>query len=409
MAALLVSLFLAASSGPKFIVDDYANALEQAKAQKKLLFVDAWAPWCHTCVAMKEQVFTRPAFRAFEKDVVFASIDTERTKNAAFLEKFPIEVWPTLFFIDPVKETVVFKWMGSADELQMQALLQAARAGSGTFKESDAGQKDAIADKPEATLSTGDVKTQTVLSMLAALTVAKQFEGCARTTLEQLSLFVNAQARVAAITWGLGCAIELPRGKEKEAVVDSLVREGMKALPLEGALPDDTSGLYEVLVAERQAASDEVGALKLATQWLQFLDAQAAQAPTKAARAVFDPHRVSAALASNQAQKMIEPLLLSEKDFPQDYNPPARLAIIYRELGRLDEGLKASTRALSKCKEGPRKLRLYETKASLQDKKGDAAGRRKTLEEAVRYAKQLPRTQVSEQRIAALEAQLAKK
>ena len=43
MTALLLALALSAS-GPKFIEDDYAKALKTAKAGKKLLFVDAWAP-----------------------------------------------------------------------------------------------------------------------------------------------------------------------------------------------------------------------------------------------------------------------------------------------------------------------------------------------------------------------------
>lgn len=411
MHALLLSLMLSATTGPKFVEDDYAKALKQARAEKKLLFVDAWAPWCHSCVAMKEQVFPRPAFAAFQKDVVFASIDTEKTKSAAFLEKFPIDVWPTLLFIDPVKETVVLKWLGSADETQMQALLEAARGGPGALRDADdalgAGNAGVAAEKYKAALDAGEVKARTVLSMLSAMTLARQHEACARTTVEQLPLFTVAQERVAAITWGLGCAIDLPEGKQKGAMLDLLVREATRALPLTGVLPDDTSGLYEVLVAEREAAKDEASTQKLATQWLAFLDAQAAQAATPGARAVFDPHRVSAALASKQAEKMVEPLLQSEKDFPKDYNPPARLAVIYRDLGKFDEGLQAIERALGKCKEGPRKLRLFDTKASLQDKKGDAAGRRKTLEEAVKYAKKLPKSQVSEKRIAALEAQLA--
>ena len=410
MSALLLALVMSAAPGPKFIDDDYAKALKQAKAQKKLLFVDAWARWCHTCIAMKEQVFTRPAFAAFEKDVVFASIDTERTKSDAFLKKFPIEVWPTLLFIDPVKETVVLKWLGSADELQMQALLEAARGGPGVVREADdalsAGNAGVAAEKYQQAVEAGEVKARTVLSMLSALSLAKQHEACARTTLEQLPLFTNAQERVAAITWGLACAIDMPDGKQKGAVLDTLVREGTKALPLEGVLPDDISGLYEVLVSERQAAKDEAATQTLAVQWLAFLDAQAFKAPTPAARAVFDPHRVSAALGAKQAEKMIAPLLLSEKEFPKDYNPPARLAVIYRELGQFDEGLKAIERALGKCKEGPRKLRLFDTKASLQDKKGDAAGKKKTIIEAVKYAKKLPKTQVSQKRIAALEAQL---
>ncbi len=410
MHALLLALALSAT-GPKFIDDDYAKALKQAKAQKKLLFIDAWAPWCHTCIAMKEQVFTRPAFAAFEKDVVFASIDTEKLKSDTFLKKFPVEVWPTLLFIDPVKETLVLKWLGSADELQMQALLEAARGGPGTLREADdalgAGNAGIAAEKYKVALEAGEVKARTVLSMLSAMTLAKQLEACARTTMEQLPLFTNAQERVSALTWGIGCATEMPEGKQKGAILDALVREGTKALPLEGVLPDDTSGLYEVLVGEREAAKDEAAAQKIAADWLAFLEGQAARAKTPAERAVFDPHRVSAALASKQIAKAIEPLVQSEKDFPKDYNPPARLAVLFREQGRFDDALQAIGRALTKCKEGPRKLRLFDTKASIQDRKGDAAGKRKTIEEAVKFAKKLPRTQVSEKRIAALEAQLA--
>jgi thiol-disulfide isomerase/thioredoxin len=410
MYALVLALALSATTGPKFVEDDYGKALKQAKAEKKLLFVDAWTPWCHSCVAMKEQVFNKPSFAAFQKDVVFASIDTEKTKSAAFLTKFPVEVWPTLLFIDPVKETVVLKWLGSADEAQMQALLEAARGGPGVLRDADdalgAGNAGVAAEKYKAALDAGEVKTRTVLSMLSAMTLAKQSEACARTTMEQLPLFTVAQERVAAITWGLGCAIDLPEGKQKRAMLDQLVSEGMKALALQGVLADDTSGLYEVLVNERADAKDEAAAQKLGAQWLTFLEAQAAKAATPAERAVFDPHRVSAALASKQAQKLVAPLQQSEKDFPKDYNPSARLAVIYRELGQFDEGLAAVERALGNCKEGPRKLRLYDTKASLQDKKGDAAGKRKTLEEAVKYAKKLPKSQVSAKRIADLEARL---
>jgi thiol-disulfide isomerase/thioredoxin len=411
MHALLLSLTLAAS-GPAFIEDDFAKALKTAKAQKKLLFVDAWAPWCHTCVAMREQVFTRDSFKAFEKDVVFAAVDTEKTKSAAFLEKYPIQVWPTLLFIDPAKEVVVLRWLGSADEAQMQALLEAARGGGGVLREADdalgAGNAELAAQKYEAAVKAGDVNARTVLSMLSAMSLAKQNEPCARTVLEQLPRFTAPADRVAALTWGLGCAQDLPDGKAKSTTLDVLVREGTKALAATGVLPDDTSGLYEALVSEREAAKDEPGAKKLAAQWLTFLEAEAAKTKSPAERAVFDPHRVNAALASGQAEKMVDPLKASEKDLPKDYNPPARLALIYRELGKPDDALAAIERALGKCKEGPRKLRLFDLKASVLEKKGDAAARKKTLEEAVKYAKKLPRAQVSEKRIALLEEQLQK-
>jgi len=410
MTALALALVLA--SGPTFIDDDFGKALKAAKAQKKLLFVDAWAPWCHTCVAMKEQVFTRESFKAFEKDVVFASVDTEKTKSAAFLEKYPINVWPTLLFIDPAKETVVLKWLGSADEAQMKSLLEAAKGGAGATREADdalgAGNVDLAAQKYQAAVQGGDTSSRTVLSALAALTLAKQNEVCARTVIEQLPSLTAPADRVAALTWGIGCATELPEGKGRTTTLDLLVGEGLKALSLGGVLPDDTSGLYEVLVSEREAAKDGDGAKALAAKWLGFLEGEAGKAKSAAERAVFDPHRVNAALASGQAAKMIEPLQQSEKDFPKDYNPAARLALIYRELGQLDDALKAIDRALPRCQEGPRKLRLFDVKASVLEKKGDAAARKKTLEEALKYARALPKAQVSEKRLAALEAELKK-
>ncbi|MFY0581916.1 hypothetical protein ACN28S_53410 [Cystobacter fuscus] len=41
----------------------------------------------------------------------------------------------------------------------------------------------------------------------------------------------------------------------------------------------------------------------------------------------------------------------SERELPNDYNPPARLANLYRRLNRLDDALAASTRALAKVQE----------------------------------------------------------
>lgn len=32
-----------------FVEDRYQSALDEARARKVPLFVDAWAPWCHTC------------------------------------------------------------------------------------------------------------------------------------------------------------------------------------------------------------------------------------------------------------------------------------------------------------------------------------------------------------------------
>lgn len=416
MNALLVSLVVSAAgtAGPRVIEDDYAKALQLAKKSKKLLFVDAWAPWCHTCVFMREHVLNQKAFTAFEKDVVFAAIDTEKASNAAFLEKFPVSVWPTLFFIEPTTETLVFKWIGSADAAQMKGLLLAARGKDGAVREADAllaqGKTQAAAEKYVQGLEgqQGDAAVRATLSLLNALSSSKQHEACARTATEQAPSLKAASDRINALTWGLSCALELPKdATDRAALVASLVTQAAQACALEGALADDVSGLYELRVEERRAAGDAAAVSALSKEWLTYLEGAAAKAPTPAARAAFDPHRLLAAMGSAQLDRVIPALEASEKDLPDDFNPPARLAVAHKELGRHALALAAIGRALAKNRGGPRRVRLLEVRASIEAALGDVAAQRESLREAVRYGSALPASQRPVHKLEALQAQLA--
>jgi tetratricopeptide (TPR) repeat protein len=95
----------------------------------------------------------------------------------------------------------------------------------------------------------------------------------------------------------------------------------------------------------------------------------------------------------------------SAKEFPNDYNPPARLALVYLKLKRYDDALAASDQALSKVY-GPRKLRVLAVRADIYKAMGDEAAVRRTVEEAVSYADALPAGQRSEAQVAALRREL---
>jgi tetratricopeptide (TPR) repeat protein len=144
----------------------------------------------------------------------------------------------------------------------------------------------------------------------------------------------------------------------------------------------------------------------VAQEWSAYLDAAAAKATTPGQRTVLDSHRLGAYHEHGQPERALPMLLQSEKDFPQDYNPPARLAAAYKELKRWPEALAAADRALARAY-GPRKLRVFDGKAEILKASGDVAGAKRTLQEALAHARTLPAGQKPERWIAGIEKKLA--
>jgi hypothetical protein len=99
-------------------------------------------------------------------------------------------------------------------------------------------------------------------------------------------------------------------------------------------------------------------------------------------------------------------LQASERDLPNDYNPPARLAVALHALKEDARALAASDRALAKAY-GPRRLGILRTRSQIQQGLGDAAAARKTLEQAIREGEALAPSQRSERGLAILRRELA--
>jgi thioredoxin-like negative regulator of GroEL len=402
----------ATSAHLDFIEDDYPGALQQARARGVPLFVDAWAPWCHSCVFLKQHVLNAPELAAQDKRYVFLSLDTEKAKNAGFLEKYPVDVWPTLFIIDPMSETAVLKWLGTGTVEQLTKLLDdgelAVRDDASALAKADRLYAERSSEAVDAYLNAFNAmpkehprRGRALESLLNAQYRARQYTACADVAVQNVGALPRGPSFVNAVDLGLSCAALAKRGIE---VLEPLALE---ALTLDGILADDRSGLYEDLVDLRTDRKDEAGAKELALEWLVFLEGEAAKARTPAARAVFDSHRVQAAIDAKEPLRAEAALKQSETDMPEDYNPPARLALIYREAGRYDEALATLERAFKRAY-GPRKLRLYETKASILAKKGDVAGQKAAYAEALAYGNALPRAQRSDKVLSYLEGELKK-
>ena len=400
-----------------FIEDDYPRALAEARTRNIPLFVDSWATWCHTCRFMRAYVFSDPVLAKQAKRFVWLSIDTEKEQNAAFLGKYPIDVYPTLLVIDPAREAAVLRWPSSANVTQLVKLLddgeRAARGGgdAGTRERARAdrlaGERKwtdaAAAYRSAMPLVAASEKPRVIEAMIGALSFAHQEAACSRAAQELLPTMPRGPSFANAAMVGLGCALEI-KGEEGVTARATLTPLAEEAVALPGLLADDRSGLFEELVQARADADDAGGKRAMAQRWLIFLEGEAARAPGPEQRAVFDPHRVNAALAMDEPMRAEAALKMSERDLPGDYNAPARLALIYRAAKRYDDGLAAIDRALPKAY-GPRALRLYDLKADLQRDKGDLAAAKKTLEQALATAAGLP----SEQRRPQMVAQLQRK
>jgi len=393
-----------------FIEDDWARALTEGKRTHRSIFVDAWAPWCHTCSSMRVFVFADPALAtAVGADFVWASIDTEKPSNAAFVEAHPMEAWPTLFVVQPEDETTVLKWAGSATTAELVVLLEDVAAHDGKSggeaaaaflrgERAAAEEKHDVAiDELRAALTNAPPdwprRSRVVEALVGELTAAQKWGACVELAVTELPDLPSGTSRANVAVAALACGEELPK-KAKERVDVPVIADIVARMAADKGrtlLADDRSSLFEALVDWRQSIGDAAAAKTAATAWATFLEDEAAHAKTKEERSVFDAHRLLAYLALGEPARALPMLQQSEQDFPNDYNPPARLARVYFELGRLDDALAAIDRALARVY-GPRTLRVAAQKADILQKQGKKAEARAALEEALDATKSLTLT-----------------
>ncbi|MFE8597826.1 thioredoxin family protein [Archangium violaceum] len=386
-------------SMPEFIENDYAAALREAKSRHLPLLVKVWAPWCHACRSMQANVLPHPSVAPFAARYVWLAIDTDEPVSAGFLQRFPIDTWPTVLVLDPEGEAVLARSVGGASVEQFVELLEhGLRASQGQLVDSDKGlvladARAAAGAHAEAALAYQDAlkkapadwpsRGRAVTSLLKSLGAAGESVPCTEAALDELPRLRAAEDQVRVAATGLACALDLPEG-DSAALRSRLSLAAGRALqlPPEAVDPDLRSSLYEGLVEARQMDGDEAGAIALAEEWLVFLERSAGQVRTAQQKTVFDGHRVMAALSIGRPEQAVPALEQSERELPGDDNPPARLAMLYLAAGRLDEALKANDRALALAR-GAARMRVLSLHSDILMARGDRAGASESLARAI--------------------------
>jgi len=90
-----------ADEGIQFKSISFEQALEEAKASNKLIFMDAYAEWCGPCKYMTANVFTdKEVGEFYNAKFINLKIDMEKGEGPALAAKYQVRAYPTLFFID---------------------------------------------------------------------------------------------------------------------------------------------------------------------------------------------------------------------------------------------------------------------------------------------------------------------
>lgn len=137
--------FTLIGQGIDFVHVTWQEALDQAKQENKLLFVDSYAKWCGPCKRMAKHEFVKPEVgEVYNTNFVNLKLDMETPNGRTFDGKYPVSAYPTMFFLNGDGE-VVKKVKGGKKAEQLISMAHTVLKSydtSGQFKEKyDAGDR----------------------------------------------------------------------------------------------------------------------------------------------------------------------------------------------------------------------------------------------------------------------------
>ena len=93
-----ISLF---GQGINFHKGDVNSVFDRAKAEGKLVFIDAYTDWCGPCKWLARAVFPDQALgELYNENFISYQLDMEKGEGIAFAKKYEIRAFPTLLYFD---------------------------------------------------------------------------------------------------------------------------------------------------------------------------------------------------------------------------------------------------------------------------------------------------------------------
>lgn len=103
------------AQGIEFFHGTWEEALEKAKEEDKIIFVDSYTTWCGPCRRMQNNIFPEKAAGDFyNKNFINIKMNMETQEGMKFGLSYPVGAYPTLQFIAPDGK-IVFSKVGGQD------------------------------------------------------------------------------------------------------------------------------------------------------------------------------------------------------------------------------------------------------------------------------------------------------
>ncbi len=88
-------------TGIQFQNEKWITALQRAKKENKLIFLDVYAVWCGPCKRLKKNTFSNAEVgQVFNHKFINLAMDGEKGEGPDLMEQYRLTSFPSLLFID---------------------------------------------------------------------------------------------------------------------------------------------------------------------------------------------------------------------------------------------------------------------------------------------------------------------